>query len=338
VSEKIAVLRYRYLGDTILTFPFLTALRQQYPQSQIDWFCSPDLIEIAQLSPDINQAIGFDPKKQGWANSIQKLKGYDRVYVLKRSFSSALIAFLAGIPKRIGFNTEARGFLLTDKIPYKGTLQHEAQSFIDCLEPSSKPNKALTLPQIQNPPVYPLPELTGNHDETRPIRIIIHPHSTNLAKCWPLDSFAQVISHFKDHAQFILIGSPNEQERTESLIKLCPSNLNLINLCGKTSLLQTLSILTQGDILISNDSGIPHLGAITSIRQFVLFGPTDPKQWSPISSSTHIIAENQLGCRPCRMKITCNDDFTCLKTISSQQVIEQIEDWILQTFKKDLTL
>lgn len=335
--EKIAVLRYRYLGDTVITFPFLARLRKQFPSAQIDWFNSPEMLPISQLCSSIDNVIGFDPKKNGWLNSIQQLKGYDKVYILKRSLSSALMAFLAGIPKRIGFNTEGRGLLLTHKIPYQGSQQHEALNFLDLLHYQNTGHpirEEITLKPLHRfqpeltPETLTITEEIQQAKNTKAV-IAIHPHSSNLAKCWPLGYFAELMTRLSTKAHFVLLGTPNEMPRTQELLSKC-QNISYTNACGKTTLLETLLILAQCDGLIANDSGIPHLAALVDIPHIVLFGPTDPKQWRPLSQKALILTENQLDCRPCRLKITCNNQFNCLYDLSVNQVLEAAEGY----FKK----
>ena len=129
-KKKILVIRYRFIGDTILTLPFLKNLRLANPDAQIDMLVAPKSGEIIENCPYVDNFIYFDtnkkhkyengsePKKNFWyyVKLLRKNK-YDKAYVLKRSISSALLVFFSGIKERIGFNTEGRGFLLTKKVP-----------------------------------------------------------------------------------------------------------------------------------------------------------------------------------------------------------------------------
>jgi len=140
---KILVFRYRFLGDTILTVPFLQRLREAYPNAHISVLIAPQSGVLLQNCPYINELIEFDTtrfhkydsgkqaKQSLWDNVLKlKKEKFDIAYILKRSFSSALLAFLAGIPARIGFNTEFRGFLLTKKIPFD-LKQSEVINFLN---------------------------------------------------------------------------------------------------------------------------------------------------------------------------------------------------------------
>ena len=139
---KILVMRYRFIGDTLLTIPFLRNLRDEYPDAQIDMLVAPVSGEIIDKCPYVNNFIYFDTtkkhryenkenqeKKDFWSYvKLLRAQNYDKAYVLKRSFSSAFLAFAAGIKERIGFDTEMRGFLLTKKVPYIEN-RHEIECF-----------------------------------------------------------------------------------------------------------------------------------------------------------------------------------------------------------------
>ena len=146
-AKKILVMRYRFIGDTVLTVPFLRNLRQACPSARIDLMIEPFSGQVIEGCPYVDQVIPFEFRTihAYSANSQRgKLAGYihywklirqnqyDAVFVLKRSLSSALLVAAAGVPRRIGFATEGRGMLLTDRVAYRHD-QHEVENFLDCL-------------------------------------------------------------------------------------------------------------------------------------------------------------------------------------------------------------
>ena len=148
---KILVVRYRFIGDTILTVPFLRNLRRAYPYAKIDMLVSPVSGDLLETCPYIDNLIYFDTtrkhryehgklgKKSFW-HYVKLLKNekYDKAYVLKRSLSSAALCTFAGIKNKVGFNTEGRGLLLTKRVPYDRD-KHEVESFLDVLKADNVP-------------------------------------------------------------------------------------------------------------------------------------------------------------------------------------------------------
>ncbi|HAR46793.1 MAG TPA: hypothetical protein DCS05_11710, partial [Nitrospiraceae bacterium] len=146
-ARKILVMRYRFIGDTVLTVPFLRNLRQAYPAAQIDLMLEPFSGQVIEGCPYVDNIVPFEFRTIHTYSSRSKrsrLSGYlhyrrliasaeyDAVFVLKRSLSSALLVWAGRVPRRIGFTTEGRGMLLTDPVPYRQD-QHEVQNFLDCL-------------------------------------------------------------------------------------------------------------------------------------------------------------------------------------------------------------
>src|SRR5512146_73247 len=145
-KKKILVLRYRFIGDTILTVPFLRNLRRAEPDAHIAWVVAPGSATVIQGIPYVDELIFWDPvtihaDSRGTHRTfrdklrfIRELRAqrFDRVYVLKRSLSSALMAFFSGARERTGFDTEGRGFLLTRRVPYRPD-RHEVDNFLSVL-------------------------------------------------------------------------------------------------------------------------------------------------------------------------------------------------------------
>jgi len=116
---KILVIRYRFIGDTILSVPFLRNLRQAYPDAQIDMLVTQSSVGVIAGCPYVDNFVYIDIENEhryenvldmrnsffDYLKAIRKTK-YDKAYILKRSLTSALIAFFGGIKERIGFDTE----------------------------------------------------------------------------------------------------------------------------------------------------------------------------------------------------------------------------------------
>lgn len=128
---RVLVIRHRFIGDTVLLEPFLRALREALPPTvAIDVLVSKGSGELLEGHPVVDELVYFESAKQ--VLPTLNAKQYEACFVLKRSWSSVLLAIKAGIPWRIGFDTEGRGGLLTHPIPYREGI-HEADAFMDAL-------------------------------------------------------------------------------------------------------------------------------------------------------------------------------------------------------------
>src|ERR1700688_3602013 len=143
-AQRILVMRYRFIGDTILAVPFLRNLRYAYPSAYIDVLVGPQSGTVLNGCPYINDLIVFnttdfhkydrDQTKRGFLSYAHDLyhRDYDLIFVLKRSFSAALLAWLSGARYRVGHNTQFRGLLLTHSTPWNKHMP-EVKSTLEVL-------------------------------------------------------------------------------------------------------------------------------------------------------------------------------------------------------------
>lgn len=335
-KQKFVVARYRYIGDTLLALPFVKALRRQNPQAEIHFLVGQDAYPIMALCPDIDRAIVFEPKDLGFWNAVLQVKAerYDRAYILKRSFSSALIMRLAKVPNRIGFETDMRGFLLTHRVPYRGTQQHEANCFLDLIPKTE--NFALDLdigPWLPSELVDNVQDYLSFSDGPR---IVLHATSTNPAKCWPIDHFVTLGTMLirQHQAKLYFLGTQSEKDLYDHLISQLPLELqdNARNLCGQTSLVESIALLKKMDLVVANDSGMIHMAAAVNTPVIALFGPMDPNQWHPLSQQSTVVTHPNLSCRPCRMKITCDYRYPCLTEITPNEVLAACKPYLIRVY------
>lgn len=342
--KKILIIRYRFVGDTVLSIPFIKNARENFPDAQIDVLVSPNSGELLEGNPDINNVLYLDTAKKHkyektnnttntsktyksfffCATALRKEK-YDLVFVLKRSFSSALLSFLSGAKTRIGFGTEFRSFLLTCPVKYKGNI-HESENFLNCLTPLKiKARKYY-------PEIYP-DEREKNKangfvvrlDKFKP-KVLIHASSAHSYKMWPLRYFAQVMDKlFTDHeAQFVFTGAKSDKHIYEKILSFSKkrSRFKILNLCGLTTIKECFAIYKGLDLAICVDSGNAHLAAAADIPTHVLFGPTRKEKWLPLGKKVFPISlEQPLPCQPCDVKIFCSHK-NCMKLLKPQKVLE----------------
>jgi heptosyltransferase-2 len=337
-AKKILVMRYRFIGDTVLTVPFLRSLRKAFPAAQIDLMLEPFSGQVLEGCPYVDRVIPFEFKTihtYSAAAERSKLAGYlhywklirneryDAAFVLKRSLSSALLVRLAGVPRRIGFDTEGRGLLLTDRVAYRQD-QHEVLNFLDCLRVLDVPiaSKALELwpaPENDIKVAAIMAHAGWKHDE---LKVIIHAAASLPAKQWPLDRFAEVMTVLRDqhHARFVYTGSAGDAKLYRSIEKLGP--FNGLDLCGVTSVRENLSVYKSADLFFGVDSGPMHMAAAMGVPVVALFGPTDERKWGPWGEG-HTVITKRLSCHPCKPH-KCADN-ECMKQISVEDALLAVE-------------
>src|SRR5208337_3447071 len=125
MSFSILVRGVNWIGDAVMTVPALRALRKSYPGATISLLVKPAVIPVFEGNPDIDEIIAYDEKFKGIIGKFRlarllRKKKFSMAVLFQNAFEAAMIARLAGIPRRIGYNRDRRGFLLTDPVPFNG--------------------------------------------------------------------------------------------------------------------------------------------------------------------------------------------------------------------------
>lgn len=340
-------MRYRFIGDTLLTVPFLRNLRAAYPDAVIDLLAAPRSGEILRDCPYIDELLMFDTSRKhryenpdspmaarsfrsyvGWLRS----RKYDTAFVLKRSFSAAMLAFLAGIPQRIGFDTEGRGLLLTRRVSYRPDAP-ESECFLDVLRAVDIPVRDAHLEGWWRPEeaekaqaLLTATESDASHCEPR--HMVLHLTSSNPARQWPEAHAVRLAEWLLSHPDLHLhaLGAASDAETYESLRgKLSPENAARLHIhCGKLALTESMAFLQRMTLVVGVDSGVLHMASAAGTPVIALFGPMDERKWG--AAHTRVVVQ-PMACRPCNLKIACPFDLKCMKDLQPEAVIETIRTY-----------
>lgn len=339
---KILVIRYRFIGDTVLTIPFLRNLRKAYPDAQIDMLVGPVSGDVLQNCPYIDNLIVFDTtKKHRYENTSEAKKSflsyvwllrknkYDKAYVLKRSLSSTLLAFLAGIKERIGFDTEKRGFLLTKKVPYIKD-RHEVECFLDVLRANNIPVLDNYLENwLSEKSVNRISEIFKYFDVIDRPKVLLHATSGNKRKEWMPEYFAEIIKYLSNQkgVQIFYTGTKEDSEVYKEIHNLISQDLVIkpVNLCGELSIQDSMALINKMGLVIGVDSGTLHIAASLNVPVIGIYGPMDPVKWHAWGNIHKIMFYNNIPCSPCELSEECFRDRACLRNITPDMIIRECD-------------
>ena len=315
LKKRILVLRYRFIGDTILTVPFLRNLRRAEPDAYIAWAVAPGTAEVVQGIPYVDELIFWDPvtihadsrgthrtlgDKMRFIRDLRSRR-FDKVYVLKRSFGSALMGYLTGAAKRIGFATEGRSFLLTTTVPYRHD-QHEVQNFLDVLRADNVPVTDAYLEYwTSGTEETETDELLALNGVGRDEKLIaLHPFSSIIERGWHLDNFAALSTGLAAMGyRPLVLGAPNDRAFFGTAADRFTATA--VDLVGKSTLRVTMALLKRCALFVGNDSGVMHLAAAAGIPLVAIFGPQSPVKFGPWNKRATVMY-TQYPCSPCRQK------------------------------------
>ena len=325
---RILVRAPNWLGDAIMGLPFLENLRYIYPQSHIGIWCKPHLRPLFKAYSKIDQVITYPNSVFSLLRSCLKLRYFSACILLPNSFSSALSAFFTGIPQRIGYATDGRDLLLTQRYPPpEQEALHQIDYYLHLLKCMGYKVKHCI------PTLNTLPE---GEEEQKRLRlkygwqrdyIVFAPGAAyGPAKCWPPAYFAELAKKIKKTGQDVLIlGTQKDNSIARKILQYLGDNKKgIYNLTGLTSLAGAMSIVKKSISVVTNDSGLMHLTAALKHPQIALFGPTNPKRTAPYGETTKIIY-HQVSCAPCKYR-QCPKEHICMRQITVEEVFNIIEE------------
>jgi len=344
---KILVVRYRFIGDTLLTVPFLRNLRRAYPYAKIDMLVSPVSGDLLETCPYIDNLIYFDTtrkhryehgdaqKKSFW-HYVKLLRNekYDKAYILKRSLSSAFLCSMAGIKSRVGFNTEGRGLLLTKRVKYDSS-KHEIESFLDILKEDHVPvfDDYLEL-WLNKSDITEANALEEKYFQENCKKVIVHATSGNPKKQWKPEYFAKVIEKLSNerNIQVFHLGAGSDKKVYDNIRNMITTPLNIepINLCGELDIGVSAALISKMDLVFGNDSGTFHMAGALDVPTVVIYGPMDYHKWRVWNTNTKAIS-TKVECYPCNLKIKCKNNYACLEQITPNIALSFIDDMLNST-------
>ncbi len=335
--KRILIIRIDKIGDLVLSTPVIKAVRDAYPGSYIAAVVRPYTHEIIKENPYLDEVITYDKAKNGkgilknikFILDLRKRR-FDLALILHPKNRTHIITFLAGIPERVGYDKKM-GALLTKKIPHlkQYGLKHEIDYTLDILryigiEPKEKSLYVGTDKSSQKKIDGIFVENGISEDD---IIVTIHPGSSCPSKRWKAEHFAKVADSLaeKYKAKIIIIAGPKDNgfgDKTAGLMKA--QNMNL---SGKTTIPDLVSILSRSHLFISNDSGPVHIACAVGTPTISIFGRSDrglsPARWKPIGKKD-IALHKDVGCEIC-LSHNCKLGFKCLEAISTDEVLAAAE-------------
>ena len=354
---KIVVRGANWIGDSVMTIPALRHLRRAFPEDSISLYTRPWAEGVFRDADFIDEIIPIE--NAGVFRQARELRkhNFDLAILFPNSFESALVARLAGIPKRLGYATERRGMLLTESVPVPEwkNERHESNYYLNLVSELTERCGSPTVREGVNTDLEVTPSLkvglaplpveigyknaspllnvsdkrkqaartvleTAGVDPSKPL-IAFGTGSTNsMAKRWPAAYFAELADALADrlNAHVILMGTPNESDVARTVVAAMASTP--IDLTGKTDLATATAILGVADLFVSNDMGLAHIAAATGTPTIVIFGPTNEKTTHPLGPYVELVRE-QVECSPCMLRV-CPIDHRCMTRITPTRVFE----------------
>ncbi len=332
----ILIIGPSWVGDMVMAQTLLVCLRQQQPGCILDVLAPPWSRPLLERMPEVRQAIDF-PLGHGVLDLAgrraiaRRLRGhYQQAIVLPNSFKSALVPFLAGIPRRTGWRGEMRYGLLNDlrrldKSRYPLMIERfMALAFAPgAVLPGPYPS-----PRLQVTPAgrkAALARFALKLD--RPVLALCPGAEFGEAKRWPAAHYARVAARMAARGwQVWLFGSKNDQPGADSIRQQVPEAHQALvhNLAGATGLAEAIDLLSCAGAVVSNDSGLMHVAAALERPLVAVYGSTSPAFTPPLGGRVAIVRQS-LDCSPCFARSCPLGHYHCLQQLAPEQVLAALD-------------
>jgi len=337
---KILLTRTDRIGDVVLSTPAIKAVRDKYPDAHIAFMVRPYAKDLVDGNPCLNEVIIYDKygKHKNIFSTINfalglRKKKFDIAIMLHPTSRVHLISYIAGIPKRIGFDRKL-SFLLTKKIPHtkQEGNKHEVEYTLDLLKGLNIENcdKELFVPIHEND-IESVEKLLGEYHVGEGVPLVaVNPGASCKSKKWAPDNFANVSDKLaKKYKARIIIVSDDANMKSASAVS-DKMKYEPVNFAGKTTVGELSALLSKCRLFISNDSGPVHIATAVDTPVISIFGRKDPglspKRWGLWSKKSAVLHKD-VGCDPC-LAHNCKIEFKCLNSVTSEEVLSIAEKFL----------
>jgi len=332
--ERILIFNVNWLGDVLFSTAAIRNIRMNYPRSYIACIIPPRCLPVLEGNPALDEIIVFDEKQKhksilakiGFIAYLRRKK-FDIAFLLHRSFSRALICRLAGIPRRAGYYTPKRGFLLTDAfVPPPVESVHRIDYYLEVIKQSGLEIRDRHTEFFAGPDDIAAVDnfLVNNSLKNAGFLAGINPGGNWVPKRWPADNFAVLADKLADEfkAKIIITGSAQDAGLAEEIRR--KMSHEAVIACGKLTIKQFAVLTRSLNVFISADSGPLHIANASGAKKIIaIFGPTDPRLTGPYPADNAVIVRKDSGCRiPC-YRADCPDN-RCMKMVTPGDVFAAV--------------
>ncbi len=353
--QKVLIIKLCCIGDVLFTTPLIRALKDWQPRLKLTYMVSSWCRPLVEADPLVEAILEFNAYdrcswwqkfKLSWAmvRTIRKQR-FDLAIVLHRTPLAGLLPALAGVPVRVGFDWQGRGFSHTHPVAFDPKA-HEIDRHLACLRPLG------IATQDKQPQLSPdarareaaqslLAEVKAKTMQGPLIVLFpgggVNPGTVMTSKRWTLEGYRKLGTLLQQDlgARLVLVGNDDDRRWNDRLLKGAAWAKDTLRLEGKTTLMILAAVLEQCDLFIGGDSGPLHLADAVGCATVSLFGPTDPTLLAP-RGPRHRVVRKELSCSPCftpadLQHTTCwQGSLLCMTSIEAEEVLAAAQDLLSQ--------
>ncbi|MHC4251773.1 MAG: lipopolysaccharide heptosyltransferase II [Planctomycetota bacterium] len=349
---RVAALTPNWLGDVVMSLPALRALarelvRRDPPEALDIWTPRAFAPLVGALVPEA-EVVPFDLGR-GWFTRLRgrmrlaramRAQEYRAAVMFPNSFGSALAAWRACVPERIGTPLHSRGLLLTKKVEPQGPAEHLAEAYVRLAEAAAgmrlkaaDPDASIELPEAVRARARALLEDAGLDvgSGTHAARFVAMAPGAAYgpAKQWGEANFASVARHVAKGtgAATVVVGTRADSGAAAEIARLAggQEGARVVDLTGRTGLVELAGVISLASGFVGNDSGAAHLAAALGVPTVAVYLSTDPVRTGQRGPRVRLVAAD-LECRPCMRRWCPGGHYRCRDAVAPELVAERLAD------------
>lgn len=312
-----------WIGDAVMATPMVRALAADEEAGALGVWGPPKVAVLFHEFPGVERVFEIDPKKEPERMGEIKSEGFDRVYLLPNSYSSAREAKELGIAERVGYRTQWRGGLLTQPIRLTRTIRNlrMAEYYLHLLperlrELSGGPAPSLFISDKERASART--KLGGMQEGEAELIGLAPGAAFGPAKQWFIENFHQLAGRLSNEGKrVVVLGGPDDRADGETITADLPVG-QVQNLAGETTLREMMAIIEECSALVTNDSGPMHVADALGTPTAAIFGSTD-STWTGPRRPNHEVLQSDVACNPCFLR-ECPIGYDCMRGITIDRV------------------
>jgi heptosyltransferase-2 len=337
--KRIVVNLPAWIGDCVMATPALRALREHYRDSHITYLLMPYVAGVVQGLPWHDDLLFYRGRRPATGRKISlwstvkslRAGNFDLGVLLNNSFREALLLRLGKVRRRVGYDRDGRGLLLTDRLlaySENGRFLPQpmvryymgAAHYLGCRDGDLRPRLALTGDER----AAAATALARHGVAPGAPYVVLNPGAAfGSAKMWPPERFAAVadVLAARGDRGVVIVCGPQERPIARAIHDAQKHRAGTVNFMNEEMELGTVKAVIAGSrLLITNDSGLRHFGIAFDVPVVTIFGPTDP-EWTECDHPKELQLRARVPCGPCMLR-RCPIDHRCMKRITPELVVQ----------------
>jgi heptosyltransferase-1 len=334
--KGILIIRLSAIGDVIMASPLIRAFRRTWPEMRISWLVEEASKPVLEANNDLDEIIVWEREK--WRLLLRE-KRYLTLVKLVFSFirslrnkrfdvavdaqgllKSGIWAFLSGARERIGIGSkEGSKYLMTRVVERSGASDRISSQYLLLAEEMGLDTDDFDMVMALSPKALQYAENFSSSLVSS--YVVLCPFTTRPQKHWIEDRWVDLIGRILERTQLtiVLLGGPADRAVSGEILP--EGRSRIVNLAGETSVQQAGAVIANAALLIGVDTGLTHMGIALGTPTIALFGATRPYLDTDGTSGT--VLYHPMECSPCRRTPTCDDRFTCMEAITTDEVFSK---------------